>query len=236
MPKPIPPLLLLITATTLSKPAIGENFMEADYQQKMLLENSRRFVQLYLSENASQLAYIKGPDKQKALARYEYLQALIHKQNAKPNQPVAGKLLEALLSMELANAKHSLESLLDLEAAKNILEQCCIDAITAENAVAHALLGYLYFKVPPDPLSFGDKERGLQHLQKALEIDPEGAWPNYYYGIYLKETQQPLPARRSLERAVVGRIPAGLSGIEVVIRRDTEEALKLFDHATPDEP
>lgn len=235
MSNPLTPLLLIATATFAGS-AVGETFSASDYQQKLLLENSRRFVQLYLTENADVLAYKKGPDKQKAIARYELLQTQLHRQNAKSNPPVAGKILEALLLMELANAKHSLASLLDLQTAKDLLEQCCMKAKTAETAVAHALLGYLYFKVPPDPLSFGNKQLGLNLLQKALEIDAEGAWPNYYYGVYQTETRQPLAARRALERAVSGNIPESLSGIREIIRRDAETALKALENPALHQP
>lgn len=48
----------------------------------------------------------------------------------------------------------------------------------------------LYFEVPPDPISFGDTLAAPPHLQQALAMDPDGAWPNFYYGDAEQELQK----------------------------------------------
>jgi tetratricopeptide (TPR) repeat protein len=63
-------------------------------------------------------------------------------------------------------------------------------------------LGSLYYKVPGWPLSFGDDNRAREYLLRALEINPDGIDPNYFYGEFLAEQGEDQEARRYLERAL----------------------------------
>jgi hypothetical protein len=48
---------------------------------------------------------------------------------------------------------------------------------------AYTSLGSLYYQVPGWPIGFGDDKRAEAMLLKALEINPDGIDPNYFYGI-----------------------------------------------------
>ena len=48
-------------------------------------------------------------------------------------------------------------------------------------------LGTLYFKVPGWPIGFGDTEKAEELLKHALEINPDGIDPNFFYGEFLLE-------------------------------------------------
>lgn len=47
---------------------------------------------------------------------------------------------------------------------------------------AYTSLGALYYKVPGWPLGFGDRKEADRCLRKALELNPAGIDPNYFYG------------------------------------------------------
>ena len=53
---------------------------------------------------------------------------------------------------------------------------------------AYNSLGVLYYKVPGWPLGFGDKAQARELLQRALDINPNGIDPNYFFAEYLVET------------------------------------------------
>lgn len=44
----------------------------------------------------------------------------------------------------------------------------------------HRVMGYLYFKLPPWPISSGDNQKAIHHLTKALEYGPS-FFLNHYY-------------------------------------------------------
>lgn len=62
-------------------------------------------------------------------------------------------------------------------------------------------LGTLYYKVPGGIIGFGDKELAGNYLQKALQANPEGIDPNYFYGEFLFEQEDYAAARDALLRA-----------------------------------
>ncbi len=50
---------------------------------------------------------------------------------------------------------------------------------------AYTSLGTLYYKVPGFPIGFGSNKKAELNLKKALEINPNGIDPNYFYGDFL---------------------------------------------------
>ena len=86
------------------------------------------------------------------------------------------------------------ESRASLEKAMNI------DAGALDGS-AYTSLGTLYFKVPGWPVGFGSDKKAAQMLQKALEINPDGIDPNYFYADYLIEKKDYAAAERYLLKA-----------------------------------
>jgi tetratricopeptide (TPR) repeat protein len=66
---------------------------------------------------------------------------------------------------------------------------------------AYTSLGALYYKVPGFPLGFGDHEKAAKLLRTALDRNPDGIDPNYFYADYLFEQHQYADALPYLERA-----------------------------------
>lgn len=71
--------------------------------------------------------------------------------------------------------------------SKAALEQALALDPTALSGSAHTSLGTLYYKVPGWPFGFGDDDLAKQHLQAALQLNPNGIDPNYFYGEFLYE-------------------------------------------------
>ena len=62
-------------------------------------------------------------------------------------------------------------------------------------------LGVLYYKVPGGIIGFGDRDTARNYLQKALEVNPDGIDPNYFYGEFLYEDKNYVEAREALLHA-----------------------------------
>lgn len=99
----------------------------------------------------------------------------------------------------------------------------------ALNGSIYTTLGSLHYKVPGWPISFGDKKKAREYLEKSLQINPDGIDPNYFYadflldrGEYAKSLEYfkkalNAPARPGREDADAGRkadIQAGIKEVE----------------------
>ncbi|MDH4109740.1 MAG: tetratricopeptide repeat protein [Gammaproteobacteria bacterium] len=62
-------------------------------------------------------------------------------------------------------------------------------------------LGALYYKVPGGMIGFGDRDKARDYLQKALEANPAGMDPNYFYAEFMFEQDEYDAAREALLRA-----------------------------------
>lgn len=101
-----------------------------------------------------------------------------------------------------AGAKGGLGALgLVKDARKSLDKALDIDPAALEGS-AYTSLGSLYYQVPGWPLGFGDDEKARKYLLKALELNPDGIDPNYFYGDFLIEQDQPERAREYLHKAL----------------------------------
>jgi len=109
---------------------------------------------------------------------------------------------EGIVVSSLAGEKGGLGALGLVRQAKALYEKAIQIDDKALDGSAYNSLGVLYYKVPGWPLAFGDKSRAKDLLQKALAINPQGIDPNFFYGEFLVETDQPAQAATYLERAL----------------------------------
>ncbi|MEX1827274.1 tetratricopeptide repeat protein [Luteibacter sp. CQ10] len=70
------------------------------------------------------------------------------------------------------------------------------------NGSIYTTLGSLYYQVPGWPLGFGDKDKARSLLEKALQIDPDGIDPNYFYADFLYRTGDKAGAMTHLRKAL----------------------------------
>ncbi len=108
---------------------------------------------------------------------------------------------EGIVLSSFAGAKGGLGALgLAKQSRARLLAAMKIDP-AALNGSAYTSLGVLYYKVPGFPLGFGSHTKAHEYLQKALEINPDGIDPNFFYGELMFEEGEYAQALRYLQRA-----------------------------------
>lgn len=112
------------------------------------------------------------------------------------------KIWEAIILSTDAGIVKGMSALSKVEKAKTLLEAAeQIDSNALEGS-AHTSLGSLYYQVPGWPVGFGDDEKAEEHLKMALQINPNGIDPNYFYGDFLLQDGRAAEAKPYLERAL----------------------------------
>ena len=114
---------------------------------------------------------------------------------------------EPLISQAIVESTHAgavggFGALSMVKHARELLERAeGLDASALQGSV-YTSLGSLYYQVPGWPLGFGDDERAEALLQKALQLNPEGIDPNYFYGDFLRDQGRYQEAARYLQKAL----------------------------------
>lgn len=107
----------------------------------------------------------------------------------------------AIVTSSDAGATGGIGALGKVKEARKLLEQAeKLDAQALDGSV-YTSLGSLYYQVPGWPIGFGNDRKAEEYLQKALQVNPDGIDPNYFYGDFLLEEGKPDEAVRYLEKA-----------------------------------
>lgn len=108
--------------------------------------------------------------------------------------------LAIILSSD-AGATGGIGALGKVKEARNLLEQAeRIDPVVLDGSIFTSL-GSLYYQVPGWPIGFGSDKKAELYLKKALEINPDGIDPNYFYGDFMLEEGHYAEAVMYLEKA-----------------------------------
>jgi tetratricopeptide (TPR) repeat protein len=136
------------------------------------------------------------PDLYKALAEKAHKLAEAN--------PYSAEILvwEGIAVSSEAGARGGLGALSLAKEARRLLEDSLKLNEKALNGSAYGSLAVLYAKVPGWPIGFGDNKRAVELFRKALEINPDGIDPNFFYGEYLIDDGQTAEGRRYLETAL----------------------------------
>lgn len=136
---------------------------------------------------------------------------------------------EGIVVSSLAAERGGLGALSLAKQAKGLYEQAIqIDGSVLEGS-AYNSLGVLYYKVPGWPVSFGDKARARELLQKALALNPRGVDPNFFFAEYLVETRNADQAVPYLRKALEA---PPRPGRRLADEGRREEARVLLDRVT----
>jgi tetratricopeptide (TPR) repeat protein len=108
---------------------------------------------------------------------------------------------EAIIESSYAGAKGGLGALSLAKEARGNLESALKINPNALDGSAYTSLGTLYYRVPGFPVGFGDHDKARKLLTKALELNPNGIDPNYFYGEFLFEEGKYGEALKYLDKA-----------------------------------
>lgn len=97
------------------------------------------------------------------------------------------KVWLAINKSSLAGVDGGLGALSLVKEAKGLLELVISQDPKTLDGSAYTSLGSLYYQVPGWPIGFGDDDKAEAMLKKALEINPDGIDPNFFYGDFLAE-------------------------------------------------
>lgn len=112
------------------------------------------------------------------------------------------KIWKAIVLSTHAGASGGFGALSKVKAARDLLlEAEKIDANALDGSI-YTSLGSLYYQVPGWPVGFGDDDKAEALLKKALQINPDGIDPNYFYGDFLYQQGRSAEALRVLEKAL----------------------------------
>ncbi|WP_303900971.1 tetratricopeptide repeat protein [Thiohalomonas denitrificans] len=165
----------------------------------------------------------KGKEKEKALS------VLAEEANALssdwPNR-AEPLIWEGIVLSSWAGAKGGLGALSLVDKARErLLEAERIDPKALKGSL-YTSLGSLYYQVPGWPLGFGDDDKARRYLEQALELNPDGIDPNYFYGDFLREEGEYRDAVEVLERALRAPLRPGREMADEGRRTEIRDTLR----------
>ena len=86
------------------------------------------------------------------------------------------------------------------EAREVLIQAEAMDPMVLDGSV-YTSLGTLYAKVPGGLIGFGDKDLARDYLEKAVQQNPDGIDPNYFYGEFLLDQKEYEAAKAALLKA-----------------------------------
>lgn len=149
-----------------------------------------------------------------------------HKITATSSDKAEALIWEAIVESSYAKAKGGLGGLKHAERARDLLQEAIQLDAGALQGSAYTSLGTLYYKVPHWPLGFGDKKKAREYLEKALQINPNGIDPNYFYADFLLEQGETAKAIEYFNKALNAPSRPGREDADTGRRADIEAGLK----------
>lgn len=135
-------------------------------------------------------------------AAYEVLTQEAHAVSEQYPDKAEPLVWEAIIESSYAGAKGGLGALKLVKNARDLLLQAEKINPNALDGSIYASLGNLYYQVPGWPIGFGSDKKARNYLEKALQINPEGIEPNFFYGEFLYEEGEYEKALQALNKAM----------------------------------
>ncbi|MDP2247983.1 MAG: tetratricopeptide repeat protein, partial [Nitrosomonadales bacterium] len=123
-------------------------------------------------------------------------------------------------------AKGGLGALKQAEKARDLLLLAEKINPQALQGSAYTTLGSLHYKVPGWPIGFGDKKKARTYLEKALQINPDGIDPNYFYADFLSEQGDYNKALQYYEKALAATPRPGREDADAGRRQEIESGME----------
>lgn len=168
--------------------------------------------------------YHTAKDQQESA--FKALAERAHQVSATSPDKAEALVWEAIIQSGYAKAKGSLGALKHAEQARDLLLASIKINPQALQGSAYTSLGSLYYKVPRWPIGFGDHKKAREYLEKALQINPDGIDPNYFYADFLLEEGETAKAIEYFNKALNAPARPGREDADAGRRADIEEGLK----------
>lgn len=167
-----------------------------------------------------------GTPKDQQEAAFKALAERAHQISASSGDKAEAMIWEAIVQSGYAKAKGGIGALKHAEQARDLLLAAIKVNPQALQGSAYTSLGSLYYKVPRWPLGFGDKKKAREYLEKALQINPNGIDPNYFYADFLLEEGDTVNAVEHFNKALNAPPRPGREDADAGRRADIQEGLK----------
>ncbi|MEZ0237837.1 MAG: tetratricopeptide repeat protein [Methylophilaceae bacterium] len=168
--------------------------------------------------------YHTARDQQEAA--FKALADRAHQISATSSDKAEAMIWEAIVQSGYAKAKGGIGALKHAEQARDLLRASLKLNPQALQGSAYTSLGSLYYKVPRWPLGFGDKKKAREYLEKALQVNPDGIDPNYFYADFLLEQGETAKAIEYFNKALNAPARPGREDADAGRRADIEEGLQ----------
>lgn len=159
----------------------------------------------------------------KTLAEEAHQVTVTHAGRAEP------MIWEAIILSGYAKAKGGLGALKFAEQARDLLLAAEKINPQALDGSIYTSLGSLHYKVPGWPFGFGDKKKARIYLEKALQINPDGIDPNYFYGDFLLTQGEQAKAGEHFRKAFNAPPRPGREDADVGRKAEIQEALRKME-------
>jgi Tfp pilus assembly protein PilF len=140
----------------------------------------------YLQKEWARIKY-QVADEDSQISALEKLEKHAAKVSATYTNRAEPKIWEAIILATDAGINGGLGALSTVKKAKALLEAALKQNPAALDGSAHTSLGSLYYQVPGWPIGFGDDDKAEKHLKQALQTNPNGIDPNFFYADFLVE-------------------------------------------------
>ena len=168
--------------------------------------------------------YHTAKDQQEAT--FKALADRAHQISATSPDKAEAMIWEAIIQSGYAKAKGGLGALKHAEQGRDLLLASIKINPQALQGSAYTSLGSLYYKVPRWPIGFGDRKKARENLEKALQINPDGIDPNYFYADFLLEEGETAKAIEYFNKALNAPARPGREDADAGRKADIEEGLK----------
>jgi len=132
---------------------------------------------------------------------------------------------EGVVLSTAAGVKGGLGALSLAKKSREKLDAALAIDATALNGSAYTSLGTLYHKVPGFPIGFGNDKKAKEYLRKALEINPDGIDPNYFYAEFLYDDDDYASALQYLDKALKAPPRPGRASADEGRRQDIQKLM-----------
>jgi len=141
-------------------------------------------------------------EKDQKEAAFASLAEKAHVWSSQNTGKVESLIWQAIIESSYAGAKGGLGALSLMEEARDLLLKAESMEPAALNGSIYTSLGSFYYMTPGWPIGFGDDDKALEYLNKAMSIAPNDMDANYFMGDYWLEEHKYKKATKYLQEVI----------------------------------